>query len=172
VTLYASATGTRQNLHAIQAHGWRLLMLAHAVNYAASIGAAEVQFGAIADDQRDYPDCRPEFVAAVSGMAAPWGIRVSAPLIGMSKAEVIAEARARDVLETAWSCYTPTYGSKPCGTCASCVARERASSATSAADPVRDRCVPERDTPIASSGLEGSTADEVAADHGSRTHDG
>jgi 7-cyano-7-deazaguanine synthase len=103
-----------------------LLMLAHAINYAASIGAEEVQFGAIADDQPDYVDCRPEFVASVSGMAAPWGIRVTAPLVGMSKAAVIAEARARGVLDGAWSCYTPTPEGRPCGTCSSCVSRNQA----------------------------------------------
>lgn len=60
------------------------VLLSAAANAAASMGGTELAIGAIANDQRDYLDCRPEFFAAIS---AALGIQVVAPLIGGASAK-------------------------------------------------------------------------------------
>jgi len=96
-------------------------MLSLGVNYAAAAGADEVWFGASRDDRADYPDCRPEFVEAMDRLAQAWDIRVRAPMIEWTRAQVQARARALGVpLGLVWSCYEPLPGGKPCGTCNSC----------------------------------------------------
>ena len=102
-----------------------LIMVAHAANFAVRIEAAEVWIGAIADDAAEYHDCRSEWMDLVSGALAGDGVRLVAPLVNMSKREVVDEARALGVLDTAWSCYTPIAG-KPCMSCNSCRSRIRA----------------------------------------------
>lgn len=106
--------------------GRNLALIAWAVNYAAENGVCEVQFGAIGDDAHDYPDCRLEFVRAVGDLCRrAYGVDVRAPLLGRTKAEVIAEAAACGVLEGSWSCYQPRNG-VPCDACASCLSRNEA----------------------------------------------
>ena len=51
-----------------------------------------------------------------SALAFPFGVRVEAPLIRVSKADIIAEL---DNPSAAWSCHTPV-GDWPCGRCHSC----------------------------------------------------
>jgi len=101
--------------------GRNQVMLSLGVNYAAAAGADEVWFGASRDDRADYPDCRPEFVEAMDRLAQAWDIRVRAPMIEWTRAQVQARARALGVpLGLVWSCYEPLPGGKPCGTCNSC----------------------------------------------------
>lgn len=102
-----------------------LMMVAHAANYAVRMGASEVWIGAIGDDAEDYHDCRPAWMASVSDALSGDGVQILAPLVTMSKAEVVAEARARGVLDAAWSCYTPIQN-RPCGGCNSCRSRDGA----------------------------------------------
>jgi 7-cyano-7-deazaguanine synthase len=100
-----------------------LVMLGHAANHAAAVGASVVWYGPTADDQADYPDCRPAFVAAMNVALAGEGITIEAPLIAMSGREIAAEARELGLpIEVAWSCYTPRWD-LPCGTCNSCLRR-------------------------------------------------
>jgi 7-cyano-7-deazaguanine synthase len=103
------------------------ILIAAAANRAAVAGASEVWIGAQGGDVEGYPDCRAEWIGLVSAtMDAACGVTVSAPLVGWSKAEVIAEARRLgiDRAET-WACYQP-IGSEPCRACASCVAADGA----------------------------------------------
>lgn len=107
--------------------GRNAVLIAHAVNLAASIGAGRVVYGATAADHGGYPDCRPEFVAAASAAARASGVAVEAPLINLDKSAVMAEARRLGVnINAAWSCYTPVGEPgdyRACGTCDSCVSR-------------------------------------------------
>lgn len=100
------------------------IFLARATAMGLRLGVSDVWFGPTADDQADYPDCRPAFVDAMSAAsAAQGGPRIVAPLINMNKADVMAEAKALGVsVDDTWSCYTPRLG-QPCGTCNSCVLR-------------------------------------------------
>lgn len=103
--------------------GRNLLMLAHGIAVAAQSGHRAVWYGAQGGDAADYPDCRPPFVAAVNTLAQQWGVSVEAPLLHLSKAQVIERAKRAGVdLRLAWSCYEPRDG-EPCGTCNACAAR-------------------------------------------------
>ena len=102
-------------------------MLAQAINYAAAKGATEVWYGATSEDHADYPDCRPAFVEAIAALAmADVGVAVVAPLLEMTKAEVVVLADKFGVdLGKTWSCYAPHEG-EPCGGCNSCLSRDAA----------------------------------------------
>ena len=100
--------------------GRNLAMLSMAVNLAAGVGASQVWIGCTAEDSDSYPDCRPEFIGEVDRMSQPFGVRVVAPFIGNTRAEVVARGRRDGApLDLAWSCYEPRDG-KPCGSCDSC----------------------------------------------------
>ena len=103
--------------------GRNLLMLAHGIAVAAQSGHRAVWYGAQGGDAADYPDCRPPFVAAVNTLAQQWEVSVEAPLLHLSKWQVIERAQRAGVdLRLAWSCYEPRDG-EPCGTCNACAAR-------------------------------------------------
>ena len=92
------------------------LLLSAAANVARGMGARGIEIGCNAADQRDYPDCRASFLVA---MATALDISIAAPLLGMDKARIIAEARRLGLARAdAWSCYTP--GPTECGECPSC----------------------------------------------------
>tara|TARA_Y100001963_G_scaffold62783_1_gene87568 strand:- start:112 stop:690 length:579 start_codon:yes stop_codon:yes gene_type:complete len=102
--------------------GRNLIFAAHAINVAKSRGWAEVWIGANAGDE-PYPDCRPAWVSALDALSqADTGIRLVAPLVGMTKAEIIERAMGERIdLAQTWSCYQPTPTGAQCGTCHSCL---------------------------------------------------
>ena len=108
--------------------GRNLIMLAYAQQYAAMNGFDRVVYGATKDDHDDYPDCTPRFVGMLS--QATWldtKVRVAIPLAGHTKAQVVERGRELNVpFDWTWSCYQPVALNRPCGECASCVAREAA----------------------------------------------
>jgi 7-cyano-7-deazaguanine synthase len=99
--------------------------------------------GANAIDYSGYPDCRPEFYDAItevlrlgSKTGTAYGIpfRVEAPIIHMTKAEIVRYAVELGApLELTWSCYMG--GDRPCGTCDSCVLRAAGFEAAGVPDP-------------------------------------
>ena len=99
------------------------IMLSHAINYAYAVGIEEIWYGANAEDNQDYADCRPEFLAQMNVLASAWGITIKAPLMAMSKQEIWDEMVEHKMnphdSELYWSCYTPKDGQE-CGTCNSC----------------------------------------------------
>lgn len=108
--------------------GRNLALLSLAVAYAAATGRKRVLFGAIADDQRDYPDCRVEFVQALrTTTEIAYGVRVDAPFLHLPKREV-AKRLPHELLALCWSCYEPVNGAA-CGACNSCVGRQDAEDA-------------------------------------------
>ena len=100
--------------------GRNLVFISHAINFAKTIGAGVIWYGANADD-REYADCSAEFVDMVDKIARSHGVKIEAPLLNMSKKEI--HKYAEDVpidLSESWSCYEPTEDGSPCGTCNSC----------------------------------------------------
>jgi 7-cyano-7-deazaguanine synthase len=108
------------------------IFLAFALAFAEVRGACDAFIGVNAVDYSGYPDCRPEFIeafqqlaslatkAAVSG--AP--TRIHAPLIAMSKAQIIREGLRLGVdYSLTHSCYDPLEETMACGQCDSCVLR-------------------------------------------------
>jgi len=103
--------------------GRNLVLISHATNYAATHGISSVWYGATADD-KDYPDCRVEWVETMNALTSrDFGVRVEAPLVGLTKHQVMQEAQRHGLkLSSMWSCYDPV-GDLPCGECHSCKER-------------------------------------------------
>jgi 7-cyano-7-deazaguanine synthase len=99
-----------------------LILISLAASVAASCGASEVWYGATAADVAEYPDCRPEYAAALGRvLALDGGVTIHAPLSGMRRQDVVSLGRALGVvLSECWSCYQPAATGEPCGTCNSC----------------------------------------------------
>jgi 7-cyano-7-deazaguanine synthase len=103
-----------------------LVLLSVASNAAASMGGDVLLIGATKSDADEYQDCRADAIAQASdAFIAMGGVAIEAPLVNMTKPEVIAEARALGLTEDdAWSCYRP--GPVACGECASCLEASKA----------------------------------------------
>jgi 7-cyano-7-deazaguanine synthase len=123
------------------------LFLAHALAWAETLGAGDIFIGANALDYSGYPDCRPAFLDAFARMAnlgTKAGVegrivfRVRAPLLEMSKAEIVR--RAADLgldFGLTLSCYDPGADGAPCGSCDSCLLREKGFREAGIVDPNR-----------------------------------
>jgi 7-cyano-7-deazaguanine synthase len=113
------------------------ILLSIAAGYAAAIGADAVFYGAQGDDARFYPDCRQEFVSAISrAISSGTGSKliVRNPLGKKTKADVVKLAVELGVpLELTWSCYLNMR--KHCGRCESCRNRKRAFKEAGIEDP-------------------------------------
>ncbi len=120
------------------------VMLALALGFAEVVEAGEIHIGVNAVDYSGYPDCRPEFVAAFERLAAlatragveGHPVRVVAPLIDLSKAEIIRRGTALGVDYGATvSCYAPDAAARACGVCDACRLRRDGFAAAAIADP-------------------------------------
>ena len=127
------------------------IFLSLALGWAEVLGARDIVIGVNALDYSGYPDCRPEFIAAfesLASLATRAGVegerfRVHAPLIEMSKAEIIRRGVALGLdygLTT--SCYDPGPDGQPCDHCDSCVLRARGFLDAGIADPGRRARIP------------------------------
>jgi 7-cyano-7-deazaguanine synthase len=105
------------------------IFLSYALAWCEVLGAADIFIGANAIDYSGYPDCRPAFIAAFEQLAAvatKAGVegtqfRIHAPLISMSKAEIIRKGMELGVdFSLTHSCYDPTADGLACGECDSC----------------------------------------------------
>jgi 7-cyano-7-deazaguanine synthase len=120
------------------------VFLSLALAMAEARGAEALVVGVNALDYSGYPDCRPEFLEAfaeVARLGTRTGvegrpIRLLAPLVRLSKAEIIRLGVSLGVdygLTT--SCYDPDVAGRPCGRCDSCVLRSAGFAAAGATDP-------------------------------------
>ena len=122
------------------------IFLSLALGWAEAAGARDIYIGVNALDYSGYPDCRPDFIAAFERLAAlatkagdeGGRFRIVAPLLHMSKADIVREA-ARLGLDSglSWSCYDPAPGGLHCGLCDSCRLRARGFGEAGLADPTR-----------------------------------
>jgi len=122
------------------------LFLALALGWAEVCEARDIYIGVNAVDYSGYPDCRPEFIAgfeALAALATRSGVegarfRIQAPLIAMSKAEIIRAGRALGVDYAATiSCYSADPQGQACGRCESCRLRREGFAAAGLPDPTR-----------------------------------
>ena len=122
------------------------IFLSFALGWAETLGAFDLYIGVNALDYSGYPDCRPEYIAAFETMAnlatkaAVEGCgryRLHAPLIDLSKAEIIRRGLALGVdYRLTHSCYDPTPAGLACGRCDSCRLRLKGFAAVGIKDPV------------------------------------
>lgn len=120
-----------------------LIMLAVAAGWAISRRCHRVAYGAHTGDHTIYPDCRPEFAAAVRQALAlaDWHpVDLYCPFIGMTKAEIVSlGARLRVDFGATWSCYEGR--DVHCGACGTCVERREAFRLAGVPDPTQYRLV-------------------------------
>jgi 7-cyano-7-deazaguanine synthase len=120
------------------------LFLAFGLAAAEVTASSEIVIGANALDYSGYPDCRPEFLRAferVARLGTRLGtegtkFRVRAPLLRMSKSEIVRLALALGLpIELTTSCYDPGANGEPCTACDSCLLRAKGFREASASDP-------------------------------------
>ena len=123
------------------------IMLSLALAWAEVLGARDIFFGANAVDYSGYPDCRPEFIRAFERMAnlatkagveGRTSVEVHAPLITMSKADIVRRAAELGVdFSLTHSCYDPDREGNPCGHCDSCLLRLKGFEEAGVVDPLK-----------------------------------
>ena len=121
-------------------------MLSIALGWAVVLGAADIFCGVNAVDYSGYPDCRPEFIDAfqrLANVATRAGvegavIRVRAPLLHMSKADIVARGLELgvDFAQTV-SCYRADADGRACRHCDACRLRAEGFGAAGVPDPTR-----------------------------------
>ena len=120
------------------------VFLALALGWAEVLGAQDLFIGVNAVDYSGYPDCRPAFIEAferLANVATRAGVegrpfRLHAPLIALSKAEIIRRGTALGVdYGLTVSCYDPDAGGRACGRCDACRLRAEGFAAAGVPDP-------------------------------------
>ncbi len=105
------------------------IMLSVALGWAEVLGATDIFCGVNAVDYSGYPDCRPEFIAAFEKLAnlatkagvEGAGLRIRAPLLKMSKADIVREGLRLNVdFAQTVSCYRADAQGHACGHCDAC----------------------------------------------------
>jgi 7-cyano-7-deazaguanine synthase len=121
------------------------VLLSLALAWAESLGADAIFIGINALDYSGYPDCRPDFLRAfeeVARVGTKKGvegkpIRIRAPLMNKSKAEIIRWGEALGVdYGLTHSCYDPGPSGEPCGDCDSCTLRAKGFEEAGVPDPL------------------------------------
>ena len=105
------------------------IMLSVALGWAEVLGARDIFCGVNAVDYSGYPDCRPAFVEAFERLAnlatkagvEGGGLRVQAPLMRMTKADIVREGVRLGVdFSQTVSCYQADAEGRACGHCDAC----------------------------------------------------
>jgi 7-cyano-7-deazaguanine synthase len=124
------------------------VLLALALAWSEALGARDLVIGVNAVDYSGYPDCRPAFLRAFEALAGhatkagadgdAW--RIHAPLLELSKAEIVRRAVAWGVpYASTISCYDPGSSGAPCGACDACQLRARGFREAGVEDRTPDR---------------------------------
>jgi len=122
------------------------IMLSIALGWAEVLGATDLFTGVNAVDFSGYPDCRPAFVAAFQALAnvatkagvEGAGLRIHAPLIAMSKADIVLEGLRLGIdFATTVSCYQADALGRACGVCDACRLRSAGFVQAGVVDPTR-----------------------------------
>ena len=123
------------------------IFLAYALAWAEVIGSHDIFIGVNALDYSGYPDCRPRYIAAfrkLANLATKAGVEgkqklaIHAPLIKMSKAEIIKKGMDLGVdYSLTHSCYDPSPSGEPCGECDSCLLRLKGFREAGLKDPLK-----------------------------------
>ena len=126
------------------------IMLSVALGWAEALGGHDIFFGANAVDYSGYPDCRPEYVESFETMAnlatkvgvesheANTRFRVHAPIVKMSKAEIVKMGMSLGVdFSQTISCYQANTQGLACGKCESCRLRQEGFAVAGVPDPTQ-----------------------------------
>jgi 7-cyano-7-deazaguanine synthase len=122
------------------------IMLSIALGWAEVLGSNDIWCGVNAVDYSGYPDCRPAFIESFEKLAnvatkagvEGAGIRIHAPLMAMSKADIAREGQRLGVDFTATvSCYQADAQGRACGHCDACRLRAQGFREAGLPDPTR-----------------------------------
>lgn len=122
------------------------VFLSIALGWAEVLNAQAIYVGVNAVDYSGYPDCRPDFIAAfetLANLATKTGVEgnklsIHAPLINMSKAEIIIQGTKLGVdYSQTVSCYQADDEGKACGRCDSCRLRRQGFQQAGIEDPTQ-----------------------------------
>ena len=121
------------------------IFLSFALAWAETLDASDVFIGVNALDYSGYPDCRPEYIAAYESMAnlatkagveGRQHLRIHTPLIDLTKAQIIQRGVELGVdYGLTHSCYDPDSDGRACGTCDSCLLRQKGFAEVGMEDP-------------------------------------
>ncbi|MGB7183137.1 MAG: 7-cyano-7-deazaguanine synthase QueC [Burkholderiaceae bacterium] len=122
------------------------VFLSFALAWAETLGAFDIFIGVNALDYSGYPDCRPEYIAAYEQMAnlatkagveGTQKLKIHAPLMQMTKAQIVQEGLRLGVdFSQTSSCYDPGEDGRPCGACDSCALRAKGFAQAGVKDPL------------------------------------
>lgn len=125
------------------------IFLSFALAWAEVLGSSDVFIGVNALDYSGYPDCRPDFIEAYERMAnlatkagveGRQNLKIHAPLIALTKAQIIRRGLDLGVdYSLTSSCYDPSPEGLPCGECDSCFLRQKGFGENGIADPLHYR---------------------------------
>ncbi len=123
------------------------VFLSLALGLAEVMGAFDLFVGVNAVDYSGYPDCRPEYIAhfeKLANLATKAGVegkhqfKIHAPLVQMTKAEIIRKGVDLGVdYSLTLSCYSPDAQGRACGSCDSCQIRRKGFAAAGVGDRAR-----------------------------------
>lgn len=123
------------------------IFLSFALAWAETLECEDIFIGVNAVDYSGYPDCRPEYIEAFERMAnfatkagveGRQQIRIHAPLLRLTKAEIIQLGQRLGVeYDMTLSCYDPSPDGLACGACDACQLRLRGFAANNLSDPAR-----------------------------------
>jgi 7-cyano-7-deazaguanine synthase len=123
------------------------IFLGFALGWCEVLEAQDIFIGVNAIDYSGYPDCRPRFLQAfedLANLATKAGVegtatyRIHAPLLHMSKAQIIGAGVDAGVdFSLTHSCYDPSPEGLACGACDSCILRRRGFEEAGIPDPTR-----------------------------------
>lgn len=138
-----------ESMKATVVPGRNTILLSLALGYCISQGGRMVAYAAHAGDHAIYPDCRPEFVLAMSGVfnkAHYWPVSLWVPFLSMDKADILTVGMPLGVpYGSTWTCYDPQYDpndklnlkkNMSCGRCGACQERLAAWAKIGREDPV------------------------------------
>jgi 7-cyano-7-deazaguanine synthase len=125
------------------------VFLSFALAWAETLGCEDIFIGVNVQDYSGYPDCRPAFVeafermanlATAAGVEGRQRLKIHAPLMNMTKAEIIACGIKLGVdYGLTSSCYDPGTDGRPCGLCDSCLLRAKGFAEAGQPDPLLTR---------------------------------
>ncbi len=128
------------------------IFLSFALAWAERTEAVDIFFGANQLDYSGYPDCRDEYIRAFEQMAnlatkagveGKSRIKIHAPLIRMTKAQIVRKGLELGVdFILTHSCYDPSEIGEACGRCDSCLLRLKGFREAGIPDPVKYRRTP------------------------------
>ncbi|WP_266180919.1 7-cyano-7-deazaguanine synthase QueC [Dyella humicola] len=122
------------------------IMLSIALGWAEVLGSNDLWCGVNAVDYSGYPDCRPAFIEAFEHLAnvatkagvEGAGIKIHAPLMRMSKADIAREGQRLGVdFSITVSCYQADAEGRACGHCDACRLRAQGFISAGLPDPTR-----------------------------------